>query len=50
MQDDRVYAGLNATLDTASVMFKILFAVFVPGLAMPVNLKSHIILVIRLPI
>jgi hypothetical protein len=31
MQDNRVNAGLNATLDTGSVMFKILFAIFVPG-------------------
>ena len=32
MRDDRFDAGLNATLDTRSVMFKILFAIFVPGL------------------
>jgi hypothetical protein len=31
MRDDRVDAGLNATLDTGSVMLKILFAIFVPG-------------------
>ena len=30
MQDDRVDASLNATLDTGSVMFKILFVIFVP--------------------
>ena len=30
MRNDRVDAGLNATLDTGSVMFKILFAIFVP--------------------
>jgi hypothetical protein len=32
MRDDRVDAGLNATLDKGFVMFKILFAIFVPGL------------------
>jgi hypothetical protein len=31
MQDNRVFAGLNATLDIRSVKFKILFAIFVPG-------------------
>ena len=35
MRDDRFDAGLNATLDTGSVMFKILFAIFVPGLTTP---------------
>ena len=30
MQDDRFNAGLNANLDTGSVMFKISFAIFVP--------------------
>jgi hypothetical protein len=30
MRDDRVDAGLNATLDIGSVMFKISFAIFVP--------------------
>jgi hypothetical protein len=30
MQDHMADAGLNATLDTGSVMFKILFAIFVP--------------------
>jgi len=30
MQDDRFDAGLNATWDTGSIMFKILFAIFVP--------------------
>jgi hypothetical protein len=30
-----VDAGLNATLDTGSVMFKILFAIFVPGPTTP---------------
>jgi hypothetical protein len=30
MRDDRVDADLNATLGTGSVMFKILFAIFVP--------------------
>ena len=35
MQDDRVDASLNATLDTGSVMFKILFAIFVPGPTTP---------------
>ena len=28
MRDDRVDACLNATLDTGSIMFKILFAIF----------------------
>jgi len=32
MRDDRVDAGLNATLDKGFVMFMILFAIFVPGL------------------
>jgi hypothetical protein len=32
IRDDRIDAGLNATLDTGSVMFKILFKIFVPGL------------------
>jgi hypothetical protein len=35
MRDNRVDAGLNATLDTGSVMFKILFAIFVPGPTTP---------------
>jgi hypothetical protein len=35
MRDDRVDAGLNATLDTGPAMFKILFAIFVPGLTTP---------------
>jgi hypothetical protein len=30
MQDNRVDADLNATLDTGSVMFKILVAILVP--------------------
>jgi hypothetical protein len=34
MRDDKVDAGLNATLDTRSIMFKILFAIFVPGLTL----------------
>jgi len=32
MRDDRVDGGLNETLDKGFVMFKILFAIFVPGL------------------
>jgi hypothetical protein len=35
MRDDRVDAGLNATLDTGSV--KILFAIFVPGPTTPAS-------------
>ncbi len=35
MRDDRVDAGLNATLDIGSVMFKILFAIFMPGPTTP---------------
>jgi hypothetical protein len=35
MRDDRVDSGLNATLDTGSVIFKILFAIFVPGPTTP---------------
>jgi hypothetical protein len=35
MRDNRVDAGLNATLDTRFAMFKILFAIFVPGPTMP---------------
>jgi hypothetical protein len=35
MRDNRVDAGLNATLDTGSVIFKILFAIFVPGPTTP---------------
>jgi hypothetical protein len=35
MRDDRVDTGLNAILDTGSVMFKILFAIFVPGPSTP---------------
>jgi hypothetical protein len=35
MREDRVDTGLNATLDTGSVMFKILFVIFVPGPTTP---------------
>jgi hypothetical protein len=35
MRDDRFDAGLNATLDTGSVLFKILFAILVPGPTTP---------------
>jgi hypothetical protein len=35
MRDDRFDAGLNANLDTRSVMFKILFAIFVLGPTTP---------------
>ena len=35
MRDGRVDAGLDATLDTGSVMSKILFAIFVPGPTTP---------------
>jgi hypothetical protein len=35
MRDDRIDAGLNATLDTGSVMFKILLTIFVPGPTSP---------------
>ena len=35
MRDDRVDASLNATLDSGSAMFKILFAIFVPGPTTP---------------
>ena len=30
MRDDKVDTGLNTTLDTESVIFNILFAIFVP--------------------
>lgn len=40
MRDDRVDASLNATLNTRSVMFKILFPIFVPG---PTTLSIEII-------
>ena len=35
MQDNRFDAGLNVTLDTGSIMFKILFTIFVPGPTTP---------------
>jgi hypothetical protein len=35
MRDDRFKAGLNATLNIGSGMFKILFAIFVPRLTTP---------------
>jgi hypothetical protein len=35
MRDDRFDAGLNATLDIGPLMFKILFAIFVPGPTTP---------------
>ena len=34
MRDNRVNAGLNATLDIGFIMFKILFTIFVPRLTM----------------
>jgi len=40
MRDDRVDASLNATLNTRSVMFKILFPIFVPG---PTTLSIEVI-------
>ena len=35
MQDDRADAGLNTTLDIGTIMFMILFTIFVPGLTTP---------------
>jgi len=35
MRDDRADVGLNAALDKGFVMFKILFAILVPGLTTP---------------
>jgi hypothetical protein len=43
MRDDRFDAGLNATLDIGPPMFKILFAIFVPGPTTPHQWMSEFV-------
>ncbi len=42
MRDDRFDAGLNATLDTGSVMFMMLFAIFVPAPGIEIITKQDV--------